>query len=130
MTTSDRDRVEPSALERKARTVFADSVAATDAATRSRLTRARYRALAELASPPVRGARWLPAGAVAAALLVTLLLVRLPDRDTQLEMAAVTDLEIMLDADDLELIEDLEFYAWLDEQLESEAARSEANGVG
>lgn len=129
---ADKDKLERSGLERKAKALFDDSVAATDGSTRSRLTQARHRALAELERPALRGwrMRWLPAGAVVAAALVALVLVRFPDGDIGLEAAAATDLEILLDAEDLELIEELEFYAWLDEQPELDEARRDGNGVG
>ena len=75
---SDKDH--NGAFERRTKRLFDDSVAALDAATRSRLTQARHRALEE--RPVVRGRRaswWLlPAGSIAAAALVWLTLWQAP----------------------------------------------------
>ena len=122
-----------SGLERSTKTVFDETVARTDGATRSRLNQARNRAMAELDAPrPGWAGAWLPAGAATAAGLVLLVLMlgRLPDSDTALAPTVATDLEILLETDDLELIEELEFYAWLDEQLELSDPSREDNGVG
>ena len=74
------DHIVGSELERKTAALFAESVAATDGATQSRLSKARHRALAQLAKPPWQKG-WLPAAAAAATLFVTVVLLRLPDRD-------------------------------------------------
>ncbi len=120
-------------LERRTRTVFDQVVARTDGATRSRLSQARNRAMAELDAPR-RGwwTAWLPAAAAtaASAALLVWLLVRPPDGDRALTPTLATDLEILLETDDLELIEELEFYAWLDEQPELSDRSREDNGVG
>ena len=130
----DNEHGERTSLERKSEALFRDSVANTDGATRSRLNQARQRAMAELEHPSKHWQRrWLPVSAAAAAVvLLTVMLVRLPDNGSRLEsaMASATDLEILLDADDLELIEDLDFYAWLDEQPELRDGTDEENGVG
>jgi hypothetical protein len=107
-------------FERRAKRAFDDSVAALDAATRSKLTQARYRALEQQGSARGRGFRssLLPAGAVAATALVAWLVMwqqPAPEvRETQL-----ADLEILLSEEDLEMLdEELEFYGWLEEQPE------------
>ena len=128
-----KTKVERSGLERRTKTVFDEGVARTDGATRSRLNQARNRAMAELDAPRAGWASaWLPAGAAtaAAAVLLALLLDRLPGSDTALTPTVATDLEILLETDDLELIEELEFYAWLDEQPELSDRSREDNGVG
>lgn len=120
-------------LEEKTRALFQDSVAGTDGPTSSRLTQARHRALRELGAP-AHGwqTRWLPAGLVAAAasILLVVMMGRLPDTAPGLTTEVATDLEILLDTDDLELIEELAFYAWLDEQPELQEVIGEDNGVG
>jgi hypothetical protein len=114
------DEKDISAFERQTKRVFDESVAGLDAATRSRLTRARYRALEELA--PTRARRWgftlIPAGTLAAtALLAWFLVVQRPV--DELQVTSVDDLEILLAEEDLEMLdEDLEFYGWLEEQPE------------
>ena len=109
-------------FERRTKRAFDDSVAALDAATRSKLTQARYRALDEQASARDRGWRssLMPAGAVAATALVALLVVwqtpqgpRVPDSEQ------LSDLEILLGEEDLQMLdEEIEFYGWLEEQPE------------
>lgn len=118
-----------SAFERKTKRMFDESVAGLDAATRSRLTQARYRALEE--RRPKRSRGWgftlVPAGTLAAtALLAWFILPNRPPVDLQAE--SVDDLEILLAEEDLEMLgEDLEFYGWLEEQPEFASA---ADGIG
>ena len=101
-----------------------------DAATLSRLNRARQRALNELPgqSGPQRSPNWwIPAGAVA--IVVAAVVVQWSggarDPDWPLSQSPVTakdaiDFELLMDPDDLEMIEDLEFFAWLpEEELET-----------
>jgi hypothetical protein len=125
-------------LAREAGARLRASADGLDAATRSRLNQARQRALDEL-RPRRRAAPWLwPAAATAAvaALAVTLLLGRLPPAGGDLAgplPESVADLEILLPGDapaDLEMMEDLEFYAWLDEASSPEELRAELDGVG
>jgi hypothetical protein len=134
---SERDSRDERAFEERSKALFDASVGELDAATRSRLTRARGRALEELATSSA--ARWpgvwksplLPAGAVAAAVLAALLVVTLRSTDPQpVEVAALADLELLLGEEDLEMIEELEFYAWLEEQPEFEAGAATGDGVG
>jgi hypothetical protein len=139
-----RDARDPAdeAAERLAREAGARlraSADGLDAATRSRLNQARQRALDEL-RPRRRAAPWLwPAAATAAVatLAVSLLLPgRLPPAVDDLATpgpAVVADLEILLPGEapaDLEMMEDLEFYAWLDEGRSPEELRAELDGVG
>jgi len=116
------DEKDISAFERETKRVFDESVAGLDAATRSRLTQARYRALEE--RRPKRSRGWgftlVPAGTLAAtALLAWFIVVRSgPDVGLQ-QVTSVDDLEILLAEEDLEMLdEDLEFYGWLEEQPE------------
>jgi hypothetical protein len=124
------------AFERRAKEAFDRSAAELDASTRSRLTQARHRALAEL---PKTGRRrgwqsWLvPAGAVAAAALVAVLVLdpRHPASDGGPQVAALADLEILLGEEDLEMYdEEIEFYAWLEEQPEFTPPAATGDGVG
>ena len=129
--TSEREQHEASAFERQAREAFDDSVAHLDAATLSRLNQSRQRAL-EAARGRAHETRrgwwtWAPAGALAAAALVAVLLVRGPSApDTVATNAAkpapaTTDavldpLTVLAAGDDLELAAeaDLDFYAWVE----------------
>jgi hypothetical protein len=109
-------------FERRAKRAFDDSVATLDAATRSKLTQARYRALEEQESARDRGWRssLLPAGTVAATALVAWLVMwQPPPPDGSVQQARLGDLEILLGEEDLEMLdEELEFYGWLEEQPE------------
>jgi hypothetical protein len=111
-----------SEFEQRTKRAFDDSVVALDAATRSRLTQARHRALEELASQRDRGWRssLLPAGAVAATAVLAVLLVWQPPGDPPVvETEQLSDLEILLGEEDLEMLdEEIEFYGWLEEQPE------------
>ncbi len=92
-----------------------------DAGTLSRLHRIRSEALTTVGGRPAK--QWLPvAGAVTVAMLVGVVLF-LPQQPANLnpETALVTglseqDLELLVGSEDLELLEDLEFYLWLDSQ--------------
>lgn len=117
------DERDTSAFERHAKRAFDDSVAGIDAATRSRLTQARHRALAELTGR--RGVSWrsslVPAGVLAATALVAWLTVwqAPPTTDSSLQATSLGDLEILLGEEELEMLdEELEFYGWLEEQPE------------
>lgn len=116
---SERDDLE--AFERRTKRVFDDSVAALDAATRSRLTQARYAALEQHAAL-VRDRGWrrslLPGAVAAATALVAWLVVQAPVPSEPVQQASLGDLEILLGEEDLELLEDLEFYGWLEQQPE------------
>ena len=110
-------------FERRAKRVFDDSVAALDAATRSKLTQARYRALEQQES--ARDWSWrsslVPAGTVAATALVAFLVMWRPmiSPIDAVQKAPLGDLEILLGEEDLEMLdEELEFYGWLEAQPE------------
>jgi hypothetical protein len=116
------DDNDSSNFERRTKRVFDDSVVALDAATRSKLTQARYRALEEQES--MRDRSWrsslLPAGTVAATALVAFLVVwQQTPPATVPQAASLNDLEILLGEEDLEMLdEEIEFYGWLEEQPE------------
>ena len=108
-------------FERRAKRAFDDSVAALDAATRSKLTQARYRALDEQVSARDRGWRssLVPAGTLAATAIVAWLVVwQTPPTPTPTP-DVLPDLEILLGEEDLQMLdEEIEFYGWLEEQPE------------
>jgi hypothetical protein len=120
----------------RARELFAQSVAGLDGHTRSQLSRARAAAVA--AAGERRPAPWfalrvdaiwpplrlLPAGAAAA--LIALAALWLAPEPPAAPAAAVVlnDLDLLLEGENLDFFEELEFYAWLLEQpelLEAEA---------
>lgn len=117
----------------RARNLLLESADDLDGRTRSRLTQARHAALAQLESAaPVRKgvSRWLlPAGSVAAAVLVAGIWFGTLQPDTapvQVASSPMDDLELVAGAENFELIEELDFYAW----LESEAALSSTGETG
>lgn len=102
-------------LERKAVAAFDASVRGLDANTRSRLNRRRQAALAELNRGSLRPwQRWAPAGGLAAAALVFFAwTARQPAVDVAISPEAA-DFEILMNTDDLEMLEELEFYSWME----------------
>lgn len=109
-------------FEQHTKQLFDEGAAGIDAATRSQLTRARHRALEELAPSKARF-RWtlLPAGGVAVAGALALLLFVHPrsPSETTIQASSLGDLEILLGDEDLQMLdEDMEFYGWLEEQPE------------
>src|SRR5262245_12159029 len=115
-------------FEQQTKQLFDDGVAGVDAATRSRLTRARHRALEELQPSKARwGWSFVPAGGVAvAAVLAVLLFVHpRPPTEAGLQAAQLGDLEILFSEEDLQMLDDdLEFYGWLEEQPELKGSDS------
>lgn len=114
-------------LERRSRAAFDASVESLPAEARSKLARARTKALAELRPRRFAGATaWVPVGAAAAALVVALLWPRDEgDMPATHESAALAfdDIEIIVDGEDFDLLhEDEDFVAW--------AAAESADGVG
>lgn len=102
-------------LAKQAKEAFDRSVDGLDAATLSRLNRGRQAALAELEHPNRQWLRWMPATGVAAAVMLVMITLRGPG-DIDVINAPVTDLEILLSEESIEMLEDLEFYSWLDTQ--------------
>lgn len=103
-------------LTGRARELFDDSVERLDAATLSKLNRGRHRALTELENAKPRGVwlRWAPATAVAAAAVVTVMFMNGPQQAVVVAPVTASDFEMLLEADSLEMFEDLEFYSWLE----------------
>ena len=100
-------------LAREAKQAFDQSVAGLDAATLSRLNRGRQAALAEGRQPDRQWLRWVPATGVAAAVLLILVMQQGPG-DVDVIAAPASDLEILLSEESIEMLEELEFYSWLD----------------
>ncbi len=101
-------------LAQEAKIVFDASVDELDAATLSTLNQSRQRALAGVHAQPTPWLRWVPAAGMAAAALLAVMVI-LPDpANIQALPAAVTDMEILLGEDSIEMLEDLEFYTWID----------------
>jgi len=103
--------------ERQAREHFDASVEGIDAATRSRLNRARQAAVAEVERSrhgPWR--TWLPAAAAASVALLAVVLWRMPGQQpgaSLAEGAPTAEVVEMLAIGDDVVSEDPEFYTWL-----------------
>ena len=100
----------------KAKGAFDDSVERLDAAALSRLNQGRHAALEDLASGKSKAAwnRWVPASGVAAAALITMIVMRGPEIES-MPIEVVSDFDILLEGESLEMFEDLEFYSWMDD---------------
>jgi hypothetical protein len=105
-------------LETRSKELFDASVAELDGSTRSRLCQARHAALAQVASRP-RTAWWVPAlAATAVAAIVAFLLPSFQAQQPPLSeanLAAADDLTLLMNDENLDLLEEIEFYAWLAE---------------
>lgn len=104
-------------LRTEAKALFDDSVEQLDAATLSRLNQGRQKALQEIHAAESAGqwARWVPAGGLAAAAVVAVVVWQgAPVEHSAPAPDAATDFEILLSEDSLDMLEDLEFYSWMD----------------
>jgi hypothetical protein len=104
-------------LEVQAKALFDDSVERLDAATLSQLNQGRQKAREEVraAGPAGQWARWVPAGGVAAAAVLAVVVWQgVPVEHSAPAANSVADFEIMLSEDSLDMLEDLEFYSWID----------------
>ena len=103
------------AFANKAKARFDESVEGLDAETRSRLNRGRQAALAELGPGRPVWLQWVPAVGVAAVAIFAVVLWsgNQPPGEIAPTVSA-TDFEILLNEDSLEMLEDLEFYSWIE----------------
>lgn len=111
----------PGQLELRAREVFDEHVASLDAHARSRLNQARQAALDTARNKQrVITPRWLvPAGSMAAvAMIASITFQYLHGGATGADKPAVTsameDMEIIASKDDLDLLQNVDFYEWMD----------------
>ncbi len=113
----DTKRKDNDPIVEKAKALFDDSVDSLDAATLSRLNQGRHRALAELerASSVNLWLRWVPATGIAATLLLAVIVLRGLDGVDAIEgPATASDFEMLLEEDSLDMLEELDFYFWLE----------------
>jgi len=109
-------------FERRSREAFDDSVATLGGATRSRLSRARELALAEVRhNLRPRLSTWVPVGAAAAAAVMAIALWSGREAGpaaTEPALAAFEELDIVAAGDDLDMMdEDPAFYSWAADEL-------------
>lgn len=110
------------AFEQRTRELLRDSAEGLDAGTRSRLTQARAAAMEQAHGHRTSSVWkiWVPAGSLAGA--ATLAIVLWSGRtDVQQPSAIVAgpppleDLEILVASESFDLLEELEFYVWVEE---------------
>ena len=118
----------------KARELFEQSVDELDGETMSRLNRARQAAIAELGRKsysPFRPGQWVPAAGVAAAAAIAVALWSGNDPvDPVAVPETLADFELLLAEDSFEMLEDLEFYAWIDLDGDGETLEPTDGNVG
>lgn len=130
MKARDNDAAQTEFVE-QARQHFEQSVDNLDAATRSRLNRGRQAALAELGPGKQIWWRSKVATVVAAGAFVAILMVRgdpSPDALTPMNLSA--DIEILFTEDSFEMLQDLEFYSWIDLGEETDEILAPGGHVG
>ena len=113
--------IEDRAFASKAKEVFDESVQGLDAEAQSRLNRTRHKALAHAGSGVSHSQwlRWAPAtGVAAAAVVAVVVLTGRQPIDELTPPATVSDFEILLDQESFEMLEELEFYSWIDLEVE------------
>ena len=126
-----KDKVADEAFAGKAKQLFDESVENLDAHTRSRLNRGRQAALAELATGKPVWVQWAPAAGVAAAAVVAVVLwTGNQPVDELTPEATASDFEILLTEDSFEMLEDLEFYSWIDLDEENQDTAETEDVVG
>jgi hypothetical protein len=112
---------DPTDFEKRTREILDESADRLDGRTRSRLTQARYAALAQLEQPARHWWRgFVPAGAAAAVAVLAVVLWS-PNPPGQ-PAAPVDDMELLADADAPDFVdggEDLEFYEWAAGEVET-----------
>src|SRR5688572_14262309 len=123
MSRVDDESSRISAFECRTRALLKERIACTDPQLRTRAIRARARALKELEGQARRWtpAVWVPAaGAAVLAAVAILVQVGLPPRHDPVSAAPIAisaqDVALLLNADNLDLLEQMEFYEWLDRE--------------
>ena len=126
-----KDMVADKAFAEKAKQLFDESVAGLDGQTRSRLNRGRQAALEELETGRPAWVQWAPAAGVAAAAIFAVVLWTGNQPVDQLTPeASVADFEILLTEDSFEMLEDLEFYSWIDLNEDADESLEPEENVG
>jgi hypothetical protein len=116
--------IEDDTFATRAKELFDQSVRGLDAETQSRLNRSRHDALAQVAAGARQGQwyQWAPAAGVAAAAVVAVVILNgRPPVDELTPPATASDFEILLNEDSFEMLEELEFYSWIDLEGEMES---------
>ena len=130
---SDSDKTDDELFLQRAKSVFDQSVDDLDGAARSKLNQARNTAI-ELADAGAvdigRWQRWVPATGIAAAAVVAVFVWNGSPRVDTVDQVPVSDFEILLTEDSFEMLEDLEFYSWLEIDTQLDADPDAGGNVG
>lgn len=119
---SEHNERDDASFEARAQSLFAESVENLDGRTRSKLTQARQAALEAARSQGGRPRHHIWAafsGATTVAVLAVWLAIGPAGRDVPMQEVrgiALDDLDIVADTTDLDLLQDVEFYAWMAQQ--------------
>ena len=109
-----KDDAADKAFVEQAKKHFDESVANLDAATQSRLNRGRQAALEEAARGGNPWLQWAPAAGVAAAAAVAVIVWTGMRPGEEPMPSPNVDIEILLTEESFEMLEDLEFYSWVE----------------
>jgi hypothetical protein len=131
MSTPEDPKNADERFERAASRLLREGTGEIDAATASRLNRARQLALSELdrgpPGAPFLGRRWQPAVGLAAVALLAIVLWRVPEDESPARKPALAvqapdaaDLDVILSDESLDLIANLEFYEWAPDAADPE----------
>ncbi len=124
------DMTEEERFAEQAKRLFDQSVGELDGATLSRLNKGRHAALAELDKGRNVWTQWAPAVGVAAAAVFAVLLWTGGPQVEDFDDTVTADIEILLTEDEFEMLEDLEFYSWIDLDEATDGPQEPANNVG
>lgn len=132
-----KDEAKDDLFAQKAGALFRESADSLDGQSLSRLNRSRQAALAELDSGTVtlnRWTQWAPAaGAAAVAVVAVVLLTGNPEIDPTVNPATeqlAGDFELLMAADSFDMLQELEFYSWIDIDAELEGELATGADVG
>jgi len=126
-------KTEDGLLVARAKKLFDESVQGLDAETQSRLNRGRHEALEQMRTG-VRYRQWLhwtPAvGVAAVAVLAVAIWIGRPPVEDLTPPGEPSDFEILLTEDSFEMLEELEFYSWIDLEAEADGEEDTNGNVG
>ena len=99
---------------KEAKALFDESVDKLDAATLSTLNRGRHAALEASGKGRSVWLRWAPGLGVTAVIVVAVIMAT--PRPDVLDAVPASDIDILLGEESIEMLEELEFYAWMELQ--------------
>ncbi len=108
-------------LEKRSAELLREGAQNLSGHVRSRLNQARHAAVEEARHSRASWRLWAPAGGLAAAVVLAFVIGSRPSQQESpvaaapsAEQSAMDDLDLLAGNESFELLEDLEFYAWLD----------------